>query len=86
VVQTATDYTMTINDDLVIGTSTSEIFITLPDVAARNKAYYFQNFGTGFMTIQTVSSQLINSDTKLTLQFKNSSVKLISIGTKFLIF
>jgi hypothetical protein len=81
-VSTNTNYTMTATNEMVIGTGTVPITITLPN-AANVKSYYFQNSGNSTMTLQTVSSQLINNDTTLVLRYTNSSCMLISDGTKF---
>lgn len=85
VVRTSTNYTMVAQNDLIIGTHESPITITLPD-ASVVKSYYFQNAGTGSMTLQPVNSQQINGDTTLVIQFPGSSCRLISTGSEFLIF
>jgi hypothetical protein len=72
-------------DDLIISTATNPMSITLPS-ATTVKSYYFQNFGSNTMTLQTVSSELINDSSNLILQFNQSSCRLISTGSKFLIF
>jgi hypothetical protein len=83
-VYTSTNYTMSSSDDMVVGTSSLPITVTLPN-ASTVKSYYFQNFGTGEMRLQTVSSQLINSDTNLILKYKHSSCRLVANGTKFMV-
>ena len=75
---------MTDSDDMVVGTASTAITITLPN-ASTVKSYYFQNFGSSTMTLQTVSAQLINDDTNLILQFNGSSCRLVANGTKFMI-
>lgn len=72
-------------NDTVISTATSNITVTLPSAAVLN-SYYFANNSDYTMTIQTTGGQLINDSTSLVLQFRNSSVRLISNGTKFFIF
>jgi len=77
--------TLSASNDTVISTATSDITVTLP-TAAILKSYYFANNSDYQMTIQTTGGQLINDNTSLILQFRNSSLRLISNGTKFLIF
>lgn len=85
-VATTTNYTMSSGDDAVVSTATGNITVTLPN-ASTVKSYYFQNSSSNFlMTLQTVSSQLINNSSNLVIQFNGSSCRLISDGTKFYIF
>ena len=80
------NYTMSSGDDAVVSTATGNITVTLPN-ASTVKSYYFQNSSSNFlMTLQTVSSQLINNSSNLVIQFNGSSCRLISDGTKFYIF
>jgi hypothetical protein len=79
------NYTMANTNQVVISRATIPITVTLPN-AANVKSYYFQNMSDNEMTLSTVSSQLINNDTTLVLQFKESSCRLLSNGTGFLIF
>lgn len=83
---TVTDsYSMTSANEVIISTATSPITVTLPDVS-NVKSYFFQNKGTSQMTINTLNSQTINSNLTLILQFTNSSCRIVSTGTEFLIF
>ena len=85
-VAATTNYTMNSSDDAVVSTATGNITVTLPN-ASTVKSYYFQNSSSNFlMTLQTVSSQLINNSSNLVIQFNGSSCRLISDGTKFYIF
>jgi hypothetical protein len=85
-VATAVNYTMSSGDDAIVSTATGNITVTLPN-ASTVKSYYFQNSSSNFlMTLQTVSSQLINNSSNLVIQFNGSSCRLISDGTKFYIF
>jgi hypothetical protein len=80
------NYTMSSGDDAIVSTATGNITVTLPN-ASTVKSYYFQNSSSNFlMTLQTVSSQLINNSSNLVIQFNGSSCRLISDGTKFYIF
>jgi hypothetical protein len=81
---TSSSYTMTSSDQAIISNATTDITITLPSAAVA-KSYYFFNGGSGSMTLETVSSQLINNDTSLILRYNGSSCRLVSTGSKFLI-
>lgn len=78
-------YVMTGSNEVIISNATSPITVTLPDVSVV-KSYYFQNKGSSQMTINTLNNQTINGELMLTLQFTNSSCRIISTGTEFLIF
>ena len=72
-------------DDIVIVNSSSAVTLTMPN-ASTVKMYYIKNVGTGTVTINTVSSQTIDGDSNLIMEFQWSAVQLSATGTEWLIF